>query len=203
MKILARAVAGSALLVLMVGCASAGAGSKPPARIPAHAGNFTAVPAACSLVSQETSKTLGLRAKGSEQPTARETGVQEKTCVWPSAAAHSGGRSLTVIADLFTAAGGQAPATAATDQFQENTSSQEQADGTRGHAISGLANQAFINQVTRSAISQVQVVARDQNVLVTIAYSGFGTASRPVATSALDAGALTATRAVLSALAGS
>jgi hypothetical protein len=64
-KILTRDVAGSALLVMMVGCASAGAGSKPPARIQAHAGDFTAVPAACSLVSQETSKTLGLQAKGS------------------------------------------------------------------------------------------------------------------------------------------
>lgn len=203
MKILTRAAAGSALLVMTVGCASTSAGSKPPASIPAHAGDFTAVPAACSLISAETSKTLGLRAKGSEQPTARQTGVQEKTCVWPSAAAHSGGRSLTVIADLFTAAYGQAPATAAMDQFQDNTSTQEQADGTRGHAVSGLANQAFINQVRRSGISQVQVVTRDQNVLVTIAYSGFGTASRPVATSALDGGALTATRAVLSALAGS
>jgi hypothetical protein len=46
-KILTRDVAGSALLVMMVGCASAGAGGKPPARIQAHAGDFTAVPAAC------------------------------------------------------------------------------------------------------------------------------------------------------------
>lgn len=203
MKTLTRAAAGSALLVITVGCASTGGSSGPPARVRAHTGNFTAVPAACSLLSPETARALGLRAKGSEQPTARRTGVQEKTCIWPAAAVHSGGRSLTVIADLFTAAGGQAPAAAAMAQFQENTSTQEQADGNRGHAVSGLANQAFINQVRRSSISQVQLVTRDQNVLVTIAYSGFGTASRPVPTSTLDDGALTAARAALSALSGS
>jgi hypothetical protein len=198
-KILTRAAAGSALLVMTAGCASTGASSKPPV----HAGNFTAVAAACSLISGPTAKTLGLKAKGSEQPTARRTGVEEKTCIWPAAATHSGGRSLTVIVDLFTAAGGQTPAAAATDQFQANTSTQEQADGSRGHSVAGLANQAFIDQVRRSSISEVQLVTRDQNVLVTIAYDGFGTATKPVATSALDAGALTAARTALSALASS
>ena len=204
MKILTRAAAGSALLATTVSCAScssSGAADSTPARIPAHAGVISALPAACSLVSAATLKALDLQAKGMEQPTAQRGGVLEKTCIW-GASAQAGGRSLTVVADLFPAADGQTSVAAAENQFQQNTSDQAQADGDRGHAVSGLANQAFVDQVTRSRLSQVQVVARDQNVLATIAYSSLGTSGGPSVV-ARAGGALTAARAVLSALTAS
>jgi hypothetical protein len=199
-----RAAGAAALLALAAGCGSTVAGSQPPARIPVHAGIFSALPSACSLVNAGTLNTLGLKAKHTEQSNVQQGGVREKTCAWGSpAGGHGGSRSLIVIADLFTPATGQAPATAAEDQFQQNTSDQAQADGTPGHAVSGLANEAFTDEVTRSGASQSQVAARDQNILVTVNYGVMGTGSRSNAVSAADSGALTAARAALSALSGS
>jgi hypothetical protein len=199
-----RAAAGAALLGMTAGCAATVAGNPPPARIPAHAGIFSAFPSACSLVNPQTLKTLGLQARHVQQTDAQQTGVREKTCAWGSpAGGHDGTRSLILIADLFTAAAGQAPATAAQDHFQQNTSDQAQADANPGHAVSGLANEAFTDQVTRSGGSQSQVTVRDQNVLVTVDYGFMPANSRLNAATTTDRGALIIARAVLSALAGS
>lgn len=199
-----RAVAGAALLGMTAGCGASVAGRPPPARIPAHTGIFSALPSACSLVNPQTLKTLGLQARHVQQTDAQQTGVREKTCAWGSpAGGHDGTRSLILIADLFTAAAGQAPATAAQDHFQQNTSDQAQADGNPGHAVSGLANEAFTDQVTRSGESQSQVTVRDQNILVTVSYGLMPANSKPNAATTTDRGALITARAVLSALAGS
>jgi hypothetical protein len=200
---LARAGAIAALLAMTAGCGSTVASSQPPARVPAHAGIFSALPSACSLVNPAMLQTLGLKAKPNEQTNAQQGGVREKTCAWGSpAGGHGGSRSLLLIADLFTSATGQVPATAAEDQFQQNTSDQAQADGSPGHAVSGLANEAFTDEVTRSRYSQSQVTVRDQNVLVTVNYGAMAANSGSNADSAADQGALTAARAVLSALSG-
>lgn len=200
MRRFTRVAAAAALLGMTAGC-GATASSKPPASIPAHAGNFSALPSACSLVSPQTLKTLGLQAKHVEQTNTQQTGIRELTCAWGSpAGGHGGARSLIVIADLFTAATGQAPAAAAKDRFQQNTSDQAQADGHRGRAVSGLADEAFTDEVTRAGDSQSQVAVRDQNVLVTVDYGVAAANGGPNAASAADSGALTAARAVLSAL---
>ena len=197
----ARAGAMAALLAMTAGCSSTVASGRPPARMPARAGIFSALPSACSLVNPATLQTLNLKAEPNEQTNAQRGGVREKRCAWGSpAGGHGGSRSLVVIADLFTPATGQAPATAAEEQFQENTSDQAQADGSRGHAVSGLANEAFTDEVTRSPYSQSQVTVRDQNVLVTVNYGAMAANSGSNAVSAADQGALTAARAVLSAL---
>lgn len=204
MRRFTRAAAGAVLLGVTAGCASSVAGSPPPARIPAHSGIFSALASACSLVNPQTLKTLGLQAQHVQETDTQQAGVQEKTCAWGSpAGGHDGTRSLILIADLFTAATGEAPAAAAEDHFQENTSDQAQADGNRGHAVSGLANEAFADQVTRSGETQSQVAVRDQNVLVTVDYGVMAASGGPNAASAAGGGALTAARAVLSALPGS
>jgi hypothetical protein len=189
---------------MTAGCGATVASSKPPAHKPGHAGIFSALPSACTLVNPDTLKTLGLQAKHVEQANTQQTGIREQTCAWGSpAGGHDGTRSLILIADLFTAATGEAPAVAAKDHFQQNTSDQAQADGHRGHAVSGLADEAFIDQVTRSGDSQSQVAVRDQNVLVTVDYGVTAANGGPNAASAANGGALTAARAVLSALADS
>jgi hypothetical protein len=199
-----RAAAAAALLAMIAGCGATVASSQPPARIAAHAGIFSAFPSACSLVNPPTLKTLDLQATHVQQTDVQQGGAEEKTCAWGSVAGgHDGTRSLILIADLFTAATGQAPATAAEDHFQQNTSDQAQADGNPGHAVSGLANEAFTDQVTRSGESQSQVTVRDQNVLVTVNYGVMAADGEPNAASAAGSGALTAARAALSALPGS
>ena len=204
MRRFTRVAVTAALLAMTAGCGATVASSKPPARKPAHAGNFSALPSACTVVKPETLKTLGLQAKHVEQTNTQQTGIRERTCAWGSpAGGHDGTRSLILITDLFTAATGEAPAAAAKDHFQQNTSDQAQADGHRGHAVSGLADEAFIDQVTRSGDSQSQVAVRDQNVLVTVDYGVTAANGRPNAASVADSGALTAARAVLSALADS
>jgi hypothetical protein len=194
-----------ALLSLIAACGSA-AGA-PPARIPARASLFRTIPAACSLVNASTASLLGLNAKGQQfQPTAREPGVTEEYCQWVSDSGDPSGPSpggpsrfnLLVIVDLFTAATGQqAPAAAAQSQLQESVSEQEQADNSRASPVAGLANGAFMEHVARAGISESQLQARDQNVLVTVTYAGNGTEA------SINNQALTAARAILAGLAAS
>lgn len=203
------ATAAVALLSLIAACGSAV--GQPPSRIPARASLFRAIPAACSLMDATTASLLGLNAKGHQpQPTAREPGLTEEYCEWASDSGDPSGpspspsgligpvsSSLVVIVDLFTAAAGQGPAAAAQSQLQENASEQEQADNSRASPVAGLADGAFIEYVARADIRESQVQARDQNVLVTVAYTGDGNQA------SINREALTAARAVLATLAAS
>lgn len=202
----AVATAAVALLSLIAACGSAA--GQPPSRIPARASLFRAIPAACSLMDAATASLLGLNAKGQQpQPAAREPGLTEEYCDWapdsdepgspsPSPSGLTGpvSSSLVVIVDLFTAAAGQNPAAAAQSQLQENASEQEQADNSRASRVAGLADGAFIEYVTRADIRESQVQARDQNVLVTVAYAADGSQAT------INGEALTAARAILAAL---
>jgi hypothetical protein len=200
-----------ALLSLIAACGSAA--GQPPTRIPARASLFRAIPAACSLMDAATASLLGLNAKGRQPlPTAREPGLTEEYCDWVSGSGDPSGprpkpgpsgligpssSSLVVIVDLFTAAAGQDPAAAAQSQLQENADEQVQADNSRASRVAGLADGAFIEYVARADIHESQVQARDQNVLVTVAYTGDGSRA------SVNGEALTAARAILATLAAS
>jgi hypothetical protein len=191
-----------ALAVALLGVASAcGSGAaSPPTRIPPKASNFAKIPAPCSLVSKGTLTALGLPTKAEPQAAQRETGVTEQTCSWGYGPGGASSRNaLTVSVALFTEAAGQDPVAAAQSGFQENASTQSQADSERGHTVSGLANGAVITHVIRGDLGSSQVNAWDRNVVVSVVYEGLG----PLKLSVADSGALTATRAVLQALSAS
>jgi hypothetical protein len=206
-----RAVATAAVALVGLTAACGSAVGQPPSRIPARASLFRAIPAACSLIDAKTASLLGLNAKGRQPlPTARDPGLTEEYCDWVSDPGDSSGpspspsgligpssSSLFVIGDLFTAAAGQGPAAAAQSQLHESVSEQEQADHSRPKPVAGLADGAFIEYVARADIHQSQLQARDQNVLVTVAYTGDGSEA------SINGKALTAARAILAALAAS
>lgn len=204
---LALAAAAVALLGLITACGSAA--GQPPDRIPPRASLFRAIPAACSLVDASTASLLGLNPKGQQQPTSREGGVTEETCSWVSESGGSPGRpssasspspfTLLAIVDLVTAATGQAPAAAAQADFQQEVTTNTQADGSRASPVAGLADRAFIEHVTRATLSESLVEIQDQNVVLTVTYGG----SPGTAPAAINSEALTAARALLAALGAS
>lgn len=199
----ALAAATMALPGMIVACSSAN--SQPPTSVrpavPARSSILATIPAACSLLNSRTLSQLGLAAKGQQQPSTQDTGLTEETCVWASRPGNPVSPTVTIIVDLFTAADGQAPAVAAQQQFQDNVSSQAQIDGSHASRVHGLADEAFINQVTRSSFSQSQLQVLDQNVILTIAY-GEPTSSESISAPLSD-GALTAARAILTTLGAS
>jgi len=184
----------------MIAACSSGS-SQPPTSVqpavPARSSVFATIPAACSLLNGRTLSQLGLAAKGQQQPTAQETGVTEEYCTWTTRPGNPVSPSLDIVVDLFTAAYGQTPAAA----FQNNVSSQEQIDGSHASRVHGLADEAFINQVTRGGFSQSQLQVLDQNVILTFAF-GEPTSSESISAPLSD-GALTAARAVVTTLGAS
>jgi hypothetical protein len=199
----ALAAATMALPGMIAACSSAT--SQPPTSVhpavPARSSVFATIPPACSLLNSRTLSQLGLAAKGQQRPSAQETGLTEEYCTWTSRPGNPVSPTVTIIVDLFTAAYGQAPAVAAQQQFQNNVSEQAQADGSRASRVRGLADEAFINQVTRGSLSQSQVQVLDQNVLLTLAYGE--PASSESISAPLSDGALTAARAILTTLGAS
>jgi hypothetical protein len=188
-----------ALPGMIAACSSAG--SQPPTSVqpavPARSSVFATIPAACSLLSGRALSQLGLAAKGEPQPSAQETGITEEYCSWTTRSDNPVSPMLTIVVDLLTAAYGQTPAAV----FQNNVSTQEQIDGTPASRVHGLADEAFINQVTRGSLIQAQLQVMDQNVLLTCGYSE-PTSSESISAPVSD-GALTAARAILTALGAS
>jgi len=196
-----RALAAATVAVPGMIAACGSAGSQPPTSVqpavPARSSVFATIPAACSLLNSRTLSQLGLAAKGQQQPTAQETGDTEENCSWSPQPSNPVSPTLTIIVDLLTAAYGQTPAAV----FQGNVSTQEQIDGSRASRVHGLADEAFINQVTRGSLIQAQLQVRDQNVLLTFAYSE-PTSSESISAPLSD-GVLSAARAVVTTLGAS
>jgi hypothetical protein len=192
-----------ALPGMIAACSSAS--SQPPTSVhpavPARSSAFATIPAACSLLNSRALAQLGLAAKGQQRPSAQETGVTEEYCTWASRPGNPVNPTVTIIVDLFTAAYGQAPAVAAQQQFQNLVSTQAQADGSRASRVHGLADEAFINQVTRGSLSQSQLQILDQNVLLIVGY--FEPTSSESISAPVSDGALAAARAILTTLGAS
>lgn len=196
-------------MVLVAGCGTApGAGGQvpgaqppPSAPVTAPAAPYRKIGPACPTISAAVLSRLGLSPRGKEDPPETQGSLTARGCSWASSSAASyGARQLIVQVTWDSAA-----RSAAGDrgEFENLVHQQSSIDHDAGHAVPGLGNAAHVSDAVNRdrEFRQAHLNILSQNLLVLVSYTGEQRDRTPVSEAVADNGAVTAGKAVLSALA--
>jgi hypothetical protein len=180
-----------------------GASPPPAAPTPARSTPYRTIPEAGPAINAATTGALVPGAEADKAAPVSRGGIHYRRCTW-TAAGRYGRRILTVMLTVVTdQAGvyGQGAVSAAGDRFQTVAGDQSEYGSGDVRLLRGLGDRAHLSSTAGGVFRLASLHIRTRNVIITVAYAGSDADGHPAGEAIAANGAITAARAVLTALA--